>query len=150
SYGHRRGYALKPAEISRVLVFAGKSDAVQRFRIESITAAGPAGEKPPIDPNSIRTWPEGGIIFGAGAGAALNTAKQIEVKGGARADLEGAGLKIQFPTGGGEQSVSLRPVIGRWDLGKATELRIKMKNAGRTTITPAVQITSDKVNATIV
>ena len=147
SYGHRPGYALKPSEISRILLFAGKSEAVQRFRIDSITAAGPAGEKPVIDPNSIRTWPKAGVIVGAGV--ALNPPKQVEVKGGVQVMADGSGLKIQFTAGKGEESAFLKPAIGRWDLGKASEIRVKVKNAGKSSISPAIQLTSEKLNETV-
>jgi hypothetical protein len=64
SYGYKPGYKLNPAAVSNMMVFAGKSDEVQMFRIESITAAGPAGEKPPVDSNSLRTKPQNGVSAG--------------------------------------------------------------------------------------
>lgn len=50
------------AAIAQVLLFAGKSDVVQSFRIELLQAAGPAGEKLPVDAASTRLKPALGIL----------------------------------------------------------------------------------------
>ena len=64
SYGRQPGYALKPAAVTGMLIFATKSDAEQSFRLESLAAAGPAGEKLPVNPDSIRTKPKDGVLTG--------------------------------------------------------------------------------------
>ncbi|MDQ2688081.1 MAG: hypothetical protein M3Y28_09470, partial [Armatimonadota bacterium] len=64
SYGKKPGYALKPGAVVNILLFVGKSDAVQSFRIESLTADGPAGEKPPVEPQDIRVKPTSGVLTG--------------------------------------------------------------------------------------
>ena len=135
SYGYKPGYPLKPAEVAGILMFVFKSDSAQSFRLESLVAAGPAGEKPPVDPKSIRIKPKNGNL--------LDTATQIESKGGVQGSLEGAALKTVFPPATGEQSVTLKPAIGRWDLRDATEVRVKVKNTGTTPVTPHVQVSSD-------
>ena len=62
SYGRKPSYPLKSSAVSRILVFTGKQNEPQKFRIESITAAGPAGEKPAVDPTSIRVKPTNGLL----------------------------------------------------------------------------------------
>ena len=111
-----------------------------------MSAAGEAGEKPPIDPSMIRTKPKGGVVVGSGV--VLDAAKQITAKGGAKAALDGETLKIEFAAGHDDASVSLKPAIGRWDLGNASQVRVKVKNVGKTPLTPTVQLASDKINAT--
>lgn len=63
SYGHKPGYRLKPSSIPQLLLFASKSAEPQAFSIESIVAAGPAGEKPPVAPEDVRVRPLGGILL---------------------------------------------------------------------------------------
>lgn len=46
SYGPKPGYALQPEAVVNVLLFVTKSDSVQSFRIDSVTAGGHPGEKP--------------------------------------------------------------------------------------------------------
>ena len=45
SYGRKLGYALKPGAISDILIFTGKATEPLSFRVESLVAGGPAGEK---------------------------------------------------------------------------------------------------------
>ncbi|MGD0088530.1 MAG: glycoside hydrolase family 16 protein [Planctomycetota bacterium] len=145
SYGRKPGFALKPAAINNILIFTGKAKEQESFRIESLVAAGPAGEKPPVDPNSVRVKPKDGVILGPGV--AIDPATQLEAKG-TQATLNaaaagGQALRIVFPAEKGEHSVALKPAIGRWDLRDAFEIHIKVKNDGQTPLTPHVQATSD-------
>jgi len=143
SYGHKPGYALKPAAVVKVMLFAGKSDVVQSFRIESIQAGGPAGEKPPVDPKSVRIKPKDGILLGAGV---VIDANQIASKG-APASMVAQGdrpsLKVTFPAAKGEQSAALKPTMGRWDLRDCLEVRVKVRNDGQAALTPRIRLESD-------
>jgi beta-glucanase (GH16 family) len=145
-YDHKPGYALNPKEVVNILLFTNKADAPRSFRIESLVAAGPAGEKPPVDPAAIRIKPKNGIMLGSGV--TIDPKTQIETKGGAQGSLAaGAGggqsLKVVFPAAKGEQSVALKSAAGRWDLRDATEVRVKLKNEGSAPVTPSVQVTSN-------
>jgi len=140
-YGHKAGYALKPKEVVGILFFTGKVDAVSSFRVESLVAGGPAGEKPPVDPASIRIKPRKG-------GMLLDPKVQIEARGGAKATLgpgpdDQANLRIELPAAKGEQGVAVKPPVGRWDLTDATEVRVKLKNEGTMPVTPSVQVASN-------
>ncbi len=112
------------------------------FRIESLVASGPAGEKPPVDPASVRIQPKNGFLLGPGV--MIDAKTQIEAKG-AKASMgpDGQSLEVVFPDAKGEQWVALKPPAGRWDLRDATEVRVKLKNEGPTPITPSVQVTSN-------
>ena len=145
-YGHKPGYALKPGEIVNLLLFTAKADGVTSFRIESIVADGPAGEKPAVDPASIRIKPVNGVILGSAA--KFDAATQIDAKGGAKGVVVPATggdvtLRIEFPAAKGQQSVAVKPPVGRWDLRDATEVRVKVKNGGTTAVTPSVQVLSN-------
>jgi beta-glucanase (GH16 family) len=133
------GYALNPHAIARVKLFVSKDDAVRSFRIESLEAAGPAGEKKPVDPESIRTQPANGVIFGAGA--AIDAAKQIAAAG-AKGELADGGIKATFPVGSQGQ-VSLKPPVGRWDLSDALEVRVALRNDGSAPVAPKVRVDSN-------
>ncbi|HEY3330858.1 MAG TPA: glycoside hydrolase family 16 protein [Capsulimonadaceae bacterium] len=133
-YGHKPGYALKPATIGQLLFFADKANAVKTFRINSIMAGGPAGEKPPIDPNSLRTVPVKGVIIGAGV--KLDLEKQAPTTGGT-ATLVGEGLQVAFT--GSPSWTAIKPPLGKWDLRAATQVRVHVKNTGTTPISPRVQ-----------
>lgn len=144
SYGRQPGFELKPAAVVNLLIFATKSPEPQSFRIDWIAAAGPAGEKPPVNPNNIRVTPAGGMIFGTGA--AIDAAKQIEAKG-AQATLTPGNppaLRIAFaksPRGGA--TVKLKPAEGRWDLRDCLELRLRLRNGGTAPLTPRVRVESN-------
>ena len=131
-YGHKPGFALNPKEVVSILMFTGKAETAMSFRVESLVAGGPAGEKPPVDPASIRIQPKEGVMLGSGV--KIDAKTQIEVKGTravmvARAN-GGQSLAVLFPAGKGEQSVAFKPPAGRWDLRYATEVRVQLKNVG--------------------
>ena len=139
-YGHQRGFALKPSEVINILVFTGKADMARSFRIESLVAGGPAGEKPPVDPASIRIKPANGVLLGPGA--ALDEKLQFEANG-VKTSLVEQSVRVLFPAVAGEQSVAIKPAVGRWDLRDATEVRVKLKNQGRTRVKAAVEVISN-------
>ncbi len=115
SFG-KAAYALKPAAISKLLLFTKKSEMVQSFRIEQLQAAGPAGEKLAVDPKSIRVKPKNGLVLGSGV--AIDAAKQIEAKGSALATVgDDQSVTVTQPATAKEESfVRLKPAVGRWDL----------------------------------
>jgi beta-glucanase (GH16 family) len=133
------GYALKPSDVVRVLLFTGKSKAEQSFRIESLEAGGPAGEKMAVDPKSIRIEPKGGVILGGGA----DPAPVVEAKGG-QVSAVGTAQRVAFTAGTkGEQDLVIKPSAGRWNLTHAYEVRVKVKNEGKTPVAPRVVVSSD-------
>ena len=145
SYGRKPGYKLKPAAVTGVLLFCNKSGAVQSFRIESLRAAGPAGEKPPVDPKSIRIKPAGGVILGAGA--TIDAGKQIRTRDATAHVVKRSGrqsLVVTLPAGAkGDSSAALRPPVGRWDLRDCLEVRVRLTNAGEKPVWPRVRVESN-------
>ncbi|OGV39070.1 MAG: hypothetical protein A2X48_18090 [Lentisphaerae bacterium GWF2_49_21] len=138
-YGQKPGYALNPSAIVNVLLFTGKVGKESIIRLESFIAAGPAGEKPPVDPKTFRIKPKDGVILGTSVtGQAL---PQVDAKGVQGSIADGA-LKVVMP-GKGEQSVSLKLPAGCWDLSSANEIRFKIKNEGTSPITPKIQLSSN-------
>lgn len=133
SYGKKPGYALNPAEINKVLLFTGKSGVDQVFRIESLKAAGPAGQKPEQDPKSIRIKPENGVV--------LTPQTQAEGKNGAKGQVTPDGKAAEIIAAKG-QSVLLKPEKGRWDFREGYMLTMKVKNMGNTAVTPRARATS--------
>ena len=131
-YGKKPSYPLKPDAVSEVLIFATKSSAVQSFRIENLKATGPPGEKPPVDPESIRIRPENGFLLG---NKVKLKAGQIAAQSGAEAVVkdDDSSLKVAFSQKG--QSVRLKPPQGKWDLREAFQVRVKIKNTGTTAAT---------------
>ena len=144
SYGEKPGYALMPGAVVNALLFINKSDEVQSFRLESLVAGGPAGETPPVAPEDVRVRPKGGVLLGVGGPADL-TARITSLN--AKAALAGAGLqqtmKVVFPGGQGEQSASVGPAVGRWDLRDYLEVRVRVRNEGRILVTPRVRLDSN-------
>lgn len=145
SYGHKRGYALKPAEVVAILLYAEKNDAEQSFRIESLETGGPAGEKPPVNPNDVRIKPKDGVLLGAGV--VIDEKTQIEAKGAQVAMVaadKGPALRMTFAAGAkGDQSLALKPATGRWDLRDCLEVRVKLRNDGSAPIAPRVRLESN-------
>jgi beta-glucanase (GH16 family) len=139
AYGFKPAYPVNPAEIVKVLLFTGKKDAVQSFRIETLQAAGPAGEKPPVDPKTVRVVPNEGRIFPA---EGFDAAKQVEAKGDAGISIHGAAVKVDFAARKTGQSVSFKPTVGKWDLREALQVRVRLKNLGDAAVTPKVVVNS--------
>ena len=143
SYGHKPAYALKPSAIIRMNVFAGKSAEAQSFRIESITAAGEAGEKLPVDPESIRIEPAGGYLFGDGIEA---DATRRFVSDGAKVGTAVAANQeaIDLPVGRKSAStLEIKPKIGRWNLRLCNEARVLLRNNGAAPLSPSVRLESN-------
>jgi beta-glucanase (GH16 family) len=131
------GFALDPAKVIRLLLFVGKAEQEQAFRVESLVAGGAPGEKPPVDPNRIRTKPPGGVLLGKGS--ALDPATQLTTQGGAQADLSTAdgaqSLRATLPAGAGEASALLKPAVGMWDLRDWLQVQVSATNEGQAPIT---------------
>lgn len=144
SYGHKPSHALKSAAIVNLLLFASKADTEQSFCLKSLSAGGPAGEKPPVEPEAVRTKPVNGLLFGSGV--AFDAARQLSLQGARLSSPQGQSkppLQITFPASQDDPSVSVKPVMGRWDLRQALEVRVRVHNAGRTPVTPRVRVDSN-------
>jgi len=139
-YG-KAGFALKPEAIISATIFTGKSDVEQKFLIESITATGPAGEKPYVDPTTVSVKPPGGVILGGDA--PIDAAKQIVSKGGAKGApaADGKSIQINF-SGGNNESIMFKPESGMWNLNQHLQVRVNIKNTGTSAVAPSVQIES--------
>jgi beta-glucanase (GH16 family) len=140
----KKGYALKSNAIVRVLIFASKSDAVQSFRIESIEAGGLPGEKPKSNPATARIRPKNDVLVGPGV--TIDPARQLQSRGAkasVRNDGTSAAIHILFPANKDDALVSLKPAIGRWDLGGCLELRVRIRNEGQAPVTPRVRVESN-------
>jgi beta-glucanase (GH16 family) len=133
SYGGKPGYPLKPAEVSNVMLFTAKAAQDIAFRIDSLKAGGPAGQKPTEDSRSIRIKPA--------AGAVLTPQTVVEAKGGAVAALSADGKTVDIKWDKG-QSVVLRPEAGRWDFREANRVRVSLKNTGSAPVSPKLRIAS--------
>ncbi len=143
------GYKLDAKTVKQIMVFTGKSeDTIRKFRIDTIEAAGAPGDKPAVDPKTVRVRPENGVIFGDKV--KLDATKQISAKGGAKGTLtpDGKALKVEF-TGGKPESVSVKPAMGMWNLNDAMEVKVKVKNTGSQPVTPSVQVESKSGNTAI-
>lgn len=136
-YGLNPGYKLKPEAITRLLLFSEKGADDHSFRIEQIVAAGPPGEKPPVNPALIRSAPANGIILGQGA--ALDPAKQIQTSAGAKASVADGALRIDFAANKA-QTVTVRPAMGSWDLTSFLQVKVGLKNVGPAPLTPKVRV----------
>ena len=162
SNGLKRGFALNPAAITNIKFFTLKTDAAVSFRLESLIAAGPAGERPPFDPGTIRCKPKDGIILGVGASGEVlveenrdtipwskaspgvappDVSLRIEAKG-VQGSLVDQAAHLAFAAGKGQEAM-LKPATGRWDLRAATEVRVTLRNDGKAPLTPSVQVLSD-------
>ncbi|MFZ4683166.1 MAG: hypothetical protein ACOYMS_11730, partial [Terrimicrobiaceae bacterium] len=138
-YG-KAGYALKPEAISSATIFIGKSDVEQKMHIESLIAAGPAGEKPYVDPNTVAVKPPDGVILG-GSGP-IDAAKQIVARGAKAEAGKDNTLQIEFPADAKTASVLFKPASGMWNLNQHLQVRVKVKNTGTSDINPSVRLES--------
>ena len=151
--GKARAYFASPGKgsspvnasaISKILLFAGKNETVDRtFRLDALVAGGRPGEQAPINAELVRTKPVKGLIFGGGA--PFDAEKQLLVRGGAKAALaasaSGKPIEVTFAGKPGE-SVLLRPARGFWDLGDALQVTVRVKNTGSAPAALTMQLSS--------
>ena len=143
SYGFQPGYKLKPSAIPQVMFFLnGKSEAERAFRLEDLQASGSVGEKPPVDPNTVRTKPANGVLFGSGV--RIDAAKQLVAKNGAKAALtaDGNAIAVEFAGVSKSGSVTLQPAAGSWQLSDSFQVQVKFRNTGTLPISPKVRVES--------
>ncbi|MEO5715618.1 MAG: hypothetical protein ABIT37_19220 [Luteolibacter sp.] len=131
---------LKSSAIKSVLIFATKMPTAQTFRINRIVAAGPVGEKPPVDPKTAAIKPAKGIMLGEGV--AIAAPKQLALLGSAKATTEAGTLNLSLAGAAGE-GVTFKPALGLWNLNDYFQVRVRVKNTGPTPVTPAVRIESE-------
>ena len=84
AYGYKPSYPLKPDAIVQVKLFTAKSKETVSYRVDSVVAAGPAGEQPKVDPANVRIKPKDGQL--------LTPDVQVEAKG-AVAKVTGGGRR---------------------------------------------------------
>ena len=148
-YGYNFGFkpanaSVDPSKINQIILCLTKSDQDQSFRVEDLQGAGPAGEKPPFNPDYVVVKPENGLILGKGA--TFDLAKQV-VANGAKVSAAPDGAIAVNLTGGKEETVKFKPLMGSWNLADANQLRMKIKNVGNTPVTPSVVLASNTVPA---
>ena len=136
SYGGKPGFPLRSSAVVNLLLFAAKSDVVQRFRLESLVAGGPAGETPPIAPDAVRTKPVGGDLLSP---TAKITAESSTTTIGS---FSGA-VRLVCQPSGGDLAAAFRPAMGRWDLRDYLEVRVRVRNNGGTPIRPRVRLATN-------
>ena len=141
SFGFHPAFKLNPHAVTQLILFTGKTQDELAFRVESVQGAGYPEEKT-VDPDRVGIKPLAGVLLGPSV--AIQAATQIRANDGARGSLtvDGKSLQIDF-TGGKEQSVTLRPAVGLWNLNEHLEMKILVKNVGQMPVTPAVRIESE-------
>lgn len=142
SYGFRKGYNLKPEQVTQILFFTNKTDNEYSFRISDIKGAGWVGEKVGVDPDRFGKKPVKGIMLGKKVSFDLK--KQTFAKGGAQAvaGADGKSFQIIFPGGNGG-AVTFKPATGLWNLNEYVAIKVKLKNIGSSPISPALTLESD-------
>jgi beta-glucanase (GH16 family) len=100
------------------------------------------GEKPPFNPDNVVTAPENGVILGKGV--SFDPTKQA-IGVPATAGPDGS-LAVSF-AGGKEQTLTIKPAMGVWNLNQANQIRVKFKNVGETPATPSVVVGPNTVTA---
>jgi len=131
---------LKSSAIKSIIIFGTKAPHPQTLRLDRIVAAGPAGEKPPVDPKTAAVKPAKGVILGAGT--SLDVAKQATAIGTGKAVAEDGKLLVNFTGSEALEGVTLRPAQGLWNLNEYFQVRVQVKNTGTTPITPSIRIES--------
>lgn len=139
SYGGK-GFDLRPEGITKAIVFIGKSDATQSFRVQAIRAAGVAGEKPYVDPNTVAAKPAGGRILGQRA--TFDPTRQLVARAGVKVAASSAeSFTVSFP-GTAKQALVIKPAAGMWNLSEHLQVRVRVRNPGSAPIVPTVQLES--------
>ena len=122
-YGFQKGYKLDSSKVAAVKIFLnGKSAEPRTLVVGDVSAAGAAGEKPPVDPAHVVVKPKDGVI-------------------------PGAPLKVSVDKPGA--AVPLKPKSGYWNLGDWLKVTAVVKNTGNAPVTPKMTIDANggKVSA---
>lgn len=143
SFGYKPAYKLKPAAITKLLLFAGKTkDAPAVFRVESLVADGPAGETPPVDPNSIRVVPPKGVLLSEQDGVPMQAAARDLAVAWSGLKTNGT-ARLTLASGKKEGSVTFKPVVGRWTLRDGNQLVAALRNDGAAPLTATLTLAND-------
>lgn len=138
---------LKSSAIKSILIFGTKSPNAQTFRIEQIVAAGPTGEKPPVDPRTAAVKPTKGVLLDEKS--IITAAKQLVLLGSAKATADAGTLNLVF-AGGTNEGVTFKPALGFWNLNEFSQVRVQVRNTSNMPVIPSVRIESkDGPTATI-
>ena len=130
SFGYKPAFKINPAAVPRLLLFAGKvKDAPCAFRVESLAAAGEAGEKPPADPKSVRIAPPGGILLSATAGVEMRVETRDLAAAWSGPKTNGT-VRLALAAGKKEGAATFRPPVGRWTLRAGNRLEAALRNEG--------------------
>ena len=141
SYGFHPAFKLNPRAVTQLILFTGKTQEEFAFRVENIQGAGYPGENT-VDPDRVGIKPPAGVLLGPSV--TIQAATQIHAIEGARGSLSADGKSLQADfTGGKQQSVTLRPAAGLWNLNEQLELKVLVQNVGQIPVTPAVRIESE-------
>ena len=109
-YGFKKGYKLDSSKVAAVKVFLNGKGAERRMLVVGdVSAAGGAGETPPVDPARVVVKPRDGVIPGA-------PLKVVVDKAGAVAQL--------------------KPKSGYWNLGDWLKVTATVRNTGDVPVTP--------------
>ncbi len=143
SFGYKPAYALKPASVTKLLLFAGKSkDVPQSVRVESLAAAGEAGEKPPVDPKSIRIAPPGGVLLSASGGVAMLTETKDLTAVWSGPKTNGT-VRLALASGKKEGTATLKPAVRRWTLRDGNQLVATLRNDGPAPLAVRLSLAND-------
>lgn len=132
---------LDAAKVSKILLFIGKNEKVERsFRINTLAAGGKPGEKAPANLDIVRVKPKDGQIFSAAL--PFDAAKQVVARNGAKAAVTAEkAVGVTFSGKEGE-NVLIRPIRGYWDLSDQLQVTVRLKNTGAQPAGVKAQLTS--------
>jgi len=139
SYGYKPSYDLDPSAISQVLLFTDKKKDAVSLRLNKLTAGGPAGEKPAVNPANVRVDPDNGVMLGQG----VNASSHLAVEGrGVQSSASADAIEIAFD--GKDAYAHIKPAVGKWRLTDATQVEVTVRNVGDRPVTPLARVRSDR------
>ncbi len=113
-YGFQKGFKLDSSKVCAVRIFLnGKSAEERTLLVGDVSAAGAAGEKPPVDPSRVVVKPPKGVI-------------------------PGTPLRVTVAKPG--SSVPLKPKSGYWNLGDWLKVTAVVRNTSTVACTPRMKI----------
>jgi hypothetical protein len=140
-YGFKPGFKLNTSAVSQLLFFTGKSDKERSFRIENIVAGGSTGEEPPVNPAHVREKPAGGIVVGRGA--KFKHEPKLASRDGAEVSWTPAKTVLVEAPAGKKSTALVQAGVGAWNFGGGHEVKVKLRNIGRSAFKPAARVESN-------
>ena len=146
-YGFKPGFKLDPSKVEKVALFIEHPEKEYSYRIDSVVAAGPKGEKPQINPEHVRVLPKDGVIVDEQTD--IGKTLRLTANQGVARVVDGA-VSVEFSADADNPLVAIRPQQGAWNLNQHLQVSVTLTNTGESPTTPRVWLETSKGDSDVI